>query len=233
MDVEVLTDQFEHNVERMLREDEDELNEAVFTGASAYVTTAARYSPPAIGAKELDERWYDNGVAYDRSGARASYGRRRIYDLLQLARHPDTGHYRKLYGTLLRQGYYYAVSIRRPGRPVRFIPCRTRGEALDYSRETYRGLTRAVWGLAFGQLRGKMPPAFRKLIRKRPALADMTNLSTAVHDRKAHEITLTNAVKTEGRGYVAIADARASFQAMRTMNDRLNKYFKKHDNKEL
>ena len=208
--MEVQLEEFKANVERMLREDEAEFSEVLFSGASAYTTTAARYTPPDMGQANISSVFYTNGVFYDRSSNATARGRRRIYDLLQLARNPDTGHYRKLYGKLLRQGYYYVVSIRRPGKPVRLVPCRTEAEAVTKAHETYRGLTRAAWGMGLSALRGKMPPATRRLLNMRPGIARMARLSGATLDKELREITLTNSILDPTDSFVPIADSRAT-----------------------
>lgn len=222
---------FHKNIERMMREGEDEIRKTLVSGASAYATAAARHTPPNPGAREIDPIFYSDGVMYDRSSASRAHGRRRVYDLLALARNPDTGHYRRMYGKLLRQGYYYVVAIHRDGRPVRFVPCRTEGEAAAYAHETYRGLTRAAWGLAFSTLSGKkLPPAFGKYLSRRPLLANMAALNTVTLDQSKHEVTITNsAIRTSG-SYLASLDTNASIAAVRTMNDRMSKFFKKKYN---
>ncbi len=217
---------FEANVARMRREDRAMLRQTLISGASAYATTAARYTPPGIGNNALDPVFYADGVMYDRSSNATARGRRRVYDLLQLARNPDTGHYRKLYGTLLRQGYYYAVSIKREGKRTRLIPCRTEAEAAAYAHETYRGLSRAAWGLSIGALTGKVPPVFRKFVSRRPQLSRMSALNRVSFDEPRGEVLITNEVLKTGADYLAVIDSRASFQALRVMNDRMNKHFK-------
>ena len=147
-----------------------------------------------------------------------------------LARNPATGHYRRHYGRLLRKGYRYVVSIRRKGRPLRQIPCKTEAEAVRYAHETYRGLARAAWGLSFAQLTGKLPPAFRRLMSERPRLASMSALNRLKFDQGKHEVTNTNMAVKTGDSYLSTLDVNASIAAVRTMNDRMAKFFKKKYN---
>lgn len=218
---------FRENIARMMREGEDEVRKTLVSGASAYATSAARHTPPNPGAVNIDPIFYADGVMYDRSSNSTARGRRRVYDLLALARNPDTGHYRKMYGKMLRQGYYYVVAIRRAGQGVKFIPCRTDAEAARYAHESYRGLTRAAWGLSFSTLSGKMPPAFNKFLARRPMLANMAALNTVAIDEAKHEVTITNSAIRTSESYLASLDTNASIAAARTMNDRMNKFFKK------
>lgn len=221
---------FRENVRFMERESEEEMQKTLISGASAYATSAAKHSPPSMGSAKIDPIFYADGVLYDRSSARRSYGRRRIYDLQQLARNPDTGHYRKMYGKMLRQGYYYVVAIHRAKSPVRFVPCRTESEALQYAHESYRGLTRAAWGLNFTTLAGKMPPAFRQLVAQRPLLANMAALNVISRNPAQRMITITNSAIKTGDNYLQSLDTNASLAAVRTMNDRMTKFFKKKFN---
>lgn len=217
---------FEANLEFMQKESEEEMNKILVSGASAYATSASKHTPPSAGKQKIDPMFYGDGVWYDRSSKDKAHGRRRVYDLLQLARNPDTGHYRKHYGTLLRMGFYYVVSIYRKGKLLQ-IPCKTLAEAGKYAYESYRGLTRAAWGLRFSELSGKMPPAFRKYVAERPELSKMASLNTVTINRVKHEVQIVNHVVDSNDPYMSKVDTNASIAAVKTMNDRMNKYFKK------
>ena len=221
---------FRENMRFMMRESREEVRKTLLSGASAYATSAAKHTPPNPGKIKMDPRFYADGVLYDRSSNSQAMGRRRVYDLLALARNPATGHYRRHYGRLLRKGYRYVVSIRRKGRPLRQIPCKTEAEAVRYAHETYRGLARAAWGLSFAQLTGKLPPAFRRLMSERPRLASMGALNRLQFDQGKHEVTNTNMAVKTGDSYLSTLDVNASIAAVRTMNDRMAKFFKKKYN---
>ena len=155
-------------------------------------------------------------------------GRRRIYDLLSLARDPDTGHYRRRYGRLLQQGYYYVVSIFRQDKPLKQIPCRSYQEACHYAHITYRGLTRAAWGMNIKGARGKMPVIFRKLLSLRPRLSQLSQLNdVSVQEGDVNTASITNRAITSGASYAVGMEAAAQATAVKTMNDRMNKFFKK------
>lgn len=218
---------FRENMRFMMRESREEVRKTLLSGASAYATSAAKHTPPNPGRVRIDPRFYADGVFYDRSSNSRAMGRRRVYDLLALARNPGTGHYRRHYGRLLRNGYYYLVSIRRHGKPLRQIPCKTEAEAARYAHETYRGLTRAAWGLSFSTLTGKIPPSFRKLLADRPRLSGMAALNAVKLDQNKNEVTNTNMAIKTGDSYLQSLDVNASIAAVKTMNDRMNKFFKK------
>ena len=87
------------------------------------------------------------------------------------------------------------------------------------------GLTRAAWGLSFSTLSGKMPPAFRKYLDRRPQLASRADLNTVTLDAARGKVTIVNRAIKTGENYLAALDNNASFVAVRTMNDRMRKYF--------
>lgn len=221
---------FHENMRFMAHESREEIKKTLKSGASAYATSAAKHTPPSQGKVKIDPRFYADGVFYDRSSNSRAMGRRRVYDLLALARNPGTGHYRRHYGRLLRKGYRYVVSIRRPGRPLKQIPCRSETEAARYAHETYRGLTRAAWGLSFMSLTGKLPPAFRRLVAERSSLSRMGTLNRVKLDEQKGEITTTNMAIKTGDSYLNTLDINASIAAVKTMNDRMTKFFKKKFN---
>ena len=128
---------------------------------------------------------------------------------------------------MLRQGFRYMVKIFRAGRPPVRKFCRTESEAAQYAHESYRGLTRAAWGLSFALLTGKVPPAFKKYIAERPELTRMAGLNHITMDRQKHEITIVNEVIPAGAGYLAGTDVNASIAAIKTMDDQMNKFFKR------
>lgn len=154
-------------------------------------------------------------------------GRRPVYDLISLVRHSDS-RYKSYYGKLLREGYLYLVKIMRPKLPVITKYCKTLTEAEKYAEITFRGLTRAAWGLRFAQLSGKMPPAFQKYISHRPKLQSLSALNVVKLDRKTKTVTLTNMVASGG--YVASMDINASIAALKTMSERIKKFLKKKYN---
>ena len=217
---------FKRNLERMRHETAEEMDKILTTGASAYATSAAKHSPPSLGKPTVDPMFYMDGIWYRQSDTAPLKGRRPVYDLLELVRSSDSK-FRSYYGRLVREGYLYMVKIFRNGkRPVRKF-CKTMAEAEKYAHESYRGLTRAAWGLQFSELSGKMPPAFRKYVSERPELSKMAALNKVGIQRQIHEVTITNEAIRSGASFLGSTDTNASIAAVRSMNDRINKFMKK------
>ena len=217
---------FDENVAKMQAEDRKELDKILVGGAIAFANAAAKHTPPDPGKSKISPLYYADGVLYDRSSNARARGRRRVYDLLKLARDPSTGHYRSHYGRLLRLGYYYVVSIKRPGKKLVQIPCRTEAEALRYAHVSYRGLMRAAWGVGLQTMTGKSAgSAFRKLISERPKIGSRTNAGTA--KKSGDSIVITNARAEMSDKYMRDLQTNAQIAAVRGMNKRMLKYFQK------
>lgn len=224
-----LLDSFHKNVAKMQAEDLQELEKVLTAGAIVYANTAAKFTPPDPGKSKFSPLYYSDGVLYDRSSNARVKGLRRVYDLLALARNPSTGHYRKYYGKLLRKGYYFVVSIKRPGKKLVQMPCRTEAEAVRYAHETYRGILRAAWGLSLPKITGKAPAGpFRKLITERPRIGSKSGTGSAV--KNGNTIVITNNLATMSDSYMADLTQKAEFAALRTMTQRMEKYFTKKKN---
>ena len=219
---------FEENIKRMRGETLEEAEKTLKSGASAYATSASKPAPPALGRPTIDPVFYSDGF-FVRTAAEEKerkQGRRAVYDLAAIVKDPRAK-FRSEYGKMLRKGFRYMVKIFRAGRkPVRKF-CRTESEAASYAHESYRGLTRAAWGLSFSLLTGKVPPAFKKYIAERPELTRMAGLNTVTMDRVKHEVTIVNSVIPAGAAYLASTDTNASIAAVRTMDDQMNKFFKR------
>lgn len=219
---------FEANVKRMRGETLEEAEKTLKSGASSYATSASKHTPPSLGRATIDPVFYSDGF-FVRTAAEESEpkrGRRAVYDLAALVKDSRVK-FRGEYGKRLRQGFRYMVKIFRTGKkPVRKY-CRTEAEAAQYAHETYRGLTRAAWGLQFALLTGKVPPAFRKYLAERPELNRMAGLNQITMDRAKHEIRIVNGVIPAGASYLASTDTNASIAAVRTMDDSMNKFFKR------
>ena len=218
---------FDRNVKKMRRELTDvEVEKVLLTGASAYVTSAAKHTPPSLGKDKIEAVFYSDGFWQTPHEEVKSRGRRPVYRLRELVR--STGiKGRELYGQKLREGYEYLVKIFRKGRPPVRKFCRTEAEAERYAHETYRGLMRAAWGLSFAFIAGKVPPAFRRLLAERPELSRMAHLNEVQLDKKEMRVTITNRVIPEGAGFFPSTDVNASIAAVRSMDDRMNKFFAK------
>ena len=219
---------FEKNLERMRKETVDEVNKVLLTGASAYATSAAKHTPPSLGKPDIDPVYYVNGVWVRNASEHLEpkKGRRQVYDLAEMAR-AEGVKFRSFYGRKAREGYRYLVKIIRPKKRIIQKFCRELSEAERYAFETYRGITRAAWGLQLANITGKVPPAFRKYLQKRPALANMARLNDVTMDAAKHEVTLVNNAIQTGAAYLPGTDVNASIAAVRSMDDRMNKFFKK------
>ena len=110
------------------------------------------------------------------------------------------------------------------------IPCRNETDAARLASESYRGLARAAWGLSFAAVNGKIPPVFRELISRSPSLTRKAAMNRIDIDRRRHIITITNQAINGSDGFMSALDASASLIAMRTMDDRMTKFFKKKFN---
>lgn len=219
---------FERNIERMKRETLDEVNSVLLTGASAYATSASKHTPPSLGKPELDPIYYVNGVwvRNAQEEREPKKGRRQVFDLVAMAR-DERAKFRSFYGEMARKGYRYMVKIIRPKRRIIQKFCRDLSEAERYAYESYRGLMRAAWGLGLDTITGKVPPAFRKYLSARPQLANLARLNDVTMDADRHEVTLVNNAIPTGSAFLTSTDVNAQIAAARSMNDRMNKFFKK------
>lgn len=224
---------FQKNLEFMRYQSLENIKKVLKTGASAYATSAAKHTPPfrKKGEKavtDIEPIFYEDGVLV-RNRVQMDmppHGRRRIYCLTDLAKDPNVK-FRSYYGRMARQGYWYMVKIHREGkRPVRKF-CRDLTEARACAHEDYRGLYRAAWALQFKPMLGRLPSAFQKYIEKRPALSKMAHLNEVRMDEVKHEVTIINHAIPSGESFLASTDTNANIAAVKSMEDRMNKFFKK------
>ena len=213
---------FRDNLWKIGQELPKEKRKIVLAGGAAYASSAAKNTPPDAGKNEISPVYYEDGVDYRSSSASRPHGRRRIYDLLALARNPATGHNRSLYGKLLRQGYTHVVSMHRPrGKLIRHY-CRSLAEAKQYAHENYRGLYRASWGLGFKKIQKQPPPAFNKYAARRPDLRKTAlKLNNFRYDTNTDTLSITNEAIPSGESFVKFMDTAASSAALKTMNKRI------------
>lgn len=217
---------FEESIKRMRGETEEEVLKVLKAGASAYATSMQKHTPPSLGKAKIDPLYYGDGMWYRESDTgKARYGRRPVYDLVSLAR--SDSRFRSYYGTLARQGWRYMVIVKREKKPMKRIFCRTEAEAAAAAHETYRGISRAAWGLNIPSLSGKLPPAFRELISQRPKLASKTGTGSVTLDRAGHTVTITNSMVDGASSFFSSSDTNAKIAAVRSMIDLMNRYFKK------
>ena len=220
---------FERNMKKFERESEEEFEKIFESGAATFATMLATRTPPSMGKVDIAPQYYQDGVMYDASTARKPGGRRRIFDLMALARNPDTGHYRSYYGRLLRAGYKYATYIKRRKRPGRLRPVKTLFEAKSHAQEKYRGISRAAWGLSLvPSVASTVPKAFQKYIERRPAIAQMTPLNTVqlVREKKMKFVT-TNRSDFLDPAFLPYAEPPAQKAAFTAMNKKFEAFFKK------
>lgn len=226
--LKISTESFRKNLKRMRDENLKDIKKVLKTGASAYATSAAKHTPPSFNKPMIDPVFYEDGVLVRNRVQmdKPPQGRRRIYCLTDLAKDPNVK-FRSYYGRMARQGYWYMVSIMRPGKkPVRKF-CRDLTEARAYAREDYRGLYRAAWALQFKPMLGRLPAAFQKYIEKRPALSKMAHLNEVRMDEVKHEVTVINHAIPSGASFLASTDTNANIAAVKSMENRMNKFFKK------
>lgn len=213
---------FSDNLWKIGQELPKEKRKIVLAGGAAYASSAAKNTPPDARKNEISPVYYEDGVDYRSSSASRPHGRRRIYDLLALARNPATGHNRSLYGKLLRQGYTHVVSMRRPRGKLTRHYCRSLTEAKQYAHEDYRGLYRASWGLGFKKIQKQPPPAFNKYASRRPDLRKAAlKLSKFHYDPATDTLTIANEAIPAGESFVNFMDEAASSAALKTMNKRI------------
>lgn len=73
-----------------------------------------------------------------------------------------------------------------------------------------------------------MPVIFRKLLSLRPRLSQLSQLNdVSVQEGDVNAASITNRVITSGASYAVGMEAAAQATAVKTMNDRMNKFFKK------
>lgn len=211
---------FSDNLWKIGQELPKEKRKIVLAGGAAYASSAAKYSAPEPG-KDIPAVFYEDGYDYG-PGHEQPRGRRRVYDLLKLARNPRSGKMRPLYGKLLRQGYTHAVYIARAKKKGILKPCGSLAEAQTLAHEDYRGLYRAAWGLGFTKIKRKPPAVFQKLASRRPDLRKAAlKLSKFHYDPATDTLTITNEAIPAGESFVNFMDEAASSAALKTMNKRI------------
>lgn len=218
---------FEVNLKHFREESVEEMRKVVVAGASAFATSAQKHTPPSMGKPKIENLFYENGALLKESDREKTPGRRQIYDTVALAR-SEGANDRGYWGNLARKGILYVVKIFRKGKR-RMIECKTLAQAQAYARMTYRGLMRAAWALSFGTIgrRGKFPPAFNYLLQNRPELASVSSLNTVRLDEQNVEVSLTNHAIPNNAGFVASTVLNSDIAAVRTMNDQLERFFRK------
>ena len=73
-----------------------------------------------------------------------------------------------------------------------------------------------------------MPVIFRKLLSLRPRLSQLSQLNdVSVQEGDVNAASITNRAITSGASYAVGMEAAAQATAVKTMNDRMNKFFKK------
>lgn len=221
---------FEVNLKHFREESVEEMRKVVVAGASAFATSAQKHTPPSMGKPKIEDLFYENGALLQESDREKTPGRRQIYDTVALAR-SEGAKDRGYWGGLARKGFLYAVKIFR-GKNRTLKLCRTLEEARRYARMTYRGLLRAAWALNFAQIgnRGKLPPAFNHLLRMRPELAALSRMNSVTLDEQNIAVTLRNYAVPDNAGFVNSTKTNSSIAALRTMNDQMEKFFKKKYN---
>lgn len=211
---------FRDNLWKIGQELPKEKRKIVLAGGAAYASSAAKNTPPEPG-KEIPAVFYEDGFDYG-PGHGPPRGRRRVYNLLALARNPRAGKMRPLYGKLLRQGYAYAVYIARSKKKGILKPCRSLVEAQTLAHEDYRGLYRAAWGLGFTKIKRTPPAVFQKLAARRPDLRKAAlKLSKFRYDANTDTLTITNEAIPAGESFVNFMETAASTAALKTMNRRI------------
>lgn len=219
-------DRFENNVKNLQKLTAEEVTKTVKAGAASYAVVAAKYTPPDMKSARISPQYYQDGILWDGKTKIPPGGRRLIIDLLRCAK--SSSRWSSWAGSLLRKGYYYYVTSgkRKAVTSRKFgVACKTYSEAVSYARLTYRGLLRAAWGMTFLTIGMKIPNAFSYLIANRPRILNRSDLASA--SMTADSITLNNNVREANRSFAANMDAKASYQAMKTMNQRMEKFFSK------
>ena len=73
-----------------------------------------------------------------------------------------------------------------------------------------------------------MPVIFRKLLSLRPRLSQLSQLNdVSVQEGDVNTASITNRAITSGASYAVGMEAAAQATAVKTMNDCMNKFFKK------
>ena len=217
----------------MVEQTEEERRKVLMAGASAYATSAQRHTPPALGQQDIPENFYAFAeMDFVLPKKWRTNGMRIIYPLREVLRNPRTQRLKRMFGKLLREGFEYVVVIhsskqQRHGRWTYYKPCTTIDEARKYATEDYRGLMRAAWGMGFLPETGKMPPVFKKYLRRRPKLAGLQNLSHVNFFPERNTVEVVNGAIGENEAFLKTTDLVASVAAVRTMNDQMSKFFKR------
>ena len=218
---------FSRTARVFLAEFRSEAEKVLMTGASAYATSAQQHTPPNLGSPVISPVLYSDGFFQTGDDSEKNRGRRPVYRLREVIKEPRCRN-RTVFGQALRAGSEYLVKIFRPGRPVRWAWCATEGQAADLAHETYRGLTRAAWGLAFPFVAGgKYPAAFRRYLSARPELSRMAHLNEIRIDANAFSVEVINHVIPAGAPYMATTDVNASIAAVRSMEERMQRFLDK------
>jgi len=224
--LEMQIDDFERRLREVEKLTDEEVAKTVKAGAASFAIVAARYTPPGVGSQSIPDQFYQDGLIWNGVDKITPGGRRLIVDLLVCAR--SSSRWSSWAGHLLREGFYYFVTSGKhkslKSRKFRH-PCRTLEEAHRYAHLSNRGLLRAAWGLSFQSIGMRMPNGFSSLIAKRPALSGLANLSSATMTKESVE--LFNNVREAGGSFTGNMEAKAYFQALKTMNQRMDKFFNK------
>ena len=84
------------------------------------------------------------------------------------------------------------------------------------------------WGVNIRGARGTAPTAFRKLLSLRPSLSRMSHLNEVdMKEGETNSMEITNKAIPSSANFMTDLEAGAARVAVRTMNDYMNKFFKR------
>lgn len=201
--------------------------------AGIFAAAAQKYTPPELGKKSIPAKYYKQpkAIASIKKRSPENTGTRVIIDLEAHIKNTNEKGFRAVYGAALRDGYRYAVLIKRHKKRGKRHFCKTYDEALRYAHISYRGLYRASWGLNPSGVGEQRTAAIRNLVSKRPDIPRESGKNSFQISRNgtlapSFKMTIHNEL-ADGQSFASIAAKKGKEAAIRNINAILTKHFQK------
>lgn len=230
---------FVRNLVKLEKESAEYRKSILAKSAGIFAAAAQKFTPPEIGKKNIPAKFYrqSKAIASIKKRSPEDTGTRVIIDLEAHIKNTNEKGFRSVYGAALRDGYRYAVLIKRHKKRGKRHFCKTYDEALRYAHISYRGLYRASWGLNPSGIGEQRTTAIRNLVSKRP---DIGRLSDQNEFKISRTGTLAPSFKmrisnrlVDGQSFAAIAARKGEEAAIRNIDIVLKKYFAKKKKEKL
>lgn len=195
--------EFEKNVDRFIKDVQNESVEILRTVTPEFVTQAAKYTPPNIGKSSIEKKFYTRPILVLSKLIAGEYQGLTASNI-------DIGQYKKK----MKFKILYTKSGVRKG--TAFAYTKTLAQAKKASKIANRGISRVMWGKSIDMIGAKIPASIQRLINKSPNISkyNYNSASLSQKDDKT-SVEIKNKVKgierysgeAEKRGYKKVVNS--------------------------